>query len=126
MEAVPAKTVDEYLAGLPEAERVVLEELRRTIRAAAPEAEEVISYRIPIYKLYGPLVHFHAAKNHCSLVTVNKSILKDFASQLEGFKTSGTTIRFSPENPLPSDLVTAIVKARVRENRAGKAGYGKG
>lgn len=63
---IKAKTVDEYLHELPEAQRDMLEKLREAIKTAAPEAEEVISYRIPTYKYHGPLVHFAAFKNHFS------------------------------------------------------------
>ena len=62
----PAKNVDEYLAAVPEMVQPVLEKLRKTIRSAAPQAEEVISYQIPTYKYHGPLVHFAAFRNHCS------------------------------------------------------------
>ena len=64
----PAKKVDEYLAAAPEEVRPVLEKLRRTIRAAAPKAEEVISYQIPMFKYHGPLVFFAAFRNHCSFL----------------------------------------------------------
>lgn len=112
----PAKTVEEYLAKLPEAQRAVLEQLRRAIRAAAPQAEEVISYQIPTYKLNGPLVHFMAAKHHCSFICVDKSVPKQFAKDLAGYKVSGTTIQFTPENPLAATLVKKIVKARIKQN----------
>ena len=67
----PAKNVDEYLAAAPEEVRPVLEKLRRTIRAAAPNAEEVISYQIPMFKYHGPLVLFAAFRNHCSFYVVS-------------------------------------------------------
>ncbi len=114
----PAETVDDYLAALPEGQRAVLERLRATIRTAAPGAEELISYRIPTYKYHGPVVHFAAFKDHCSLIAVSRPVLERFASELEGFRTSGTTIRFTAEHPLPSALVEAIVRARMEENEA--------
>jgi len=114
----PAKTVDEYLAALPAGQRAVLEHLRAAIRAAAPEAEELISYRIPTYKYHGSLVHFAAFRDHCSLIVVSRPILEKFASDLEGYRTSGTTIRFTAEHPLPPTIVDAIVRARVEENEA--------
>lgn len=125
---IQANSVDEYLQELPQAMRVVLEALRQVIKSAAPEAEELISYRIPTYKFKGPLVHFAAFKNHCSLITVNKSIVTDFEAELKRFKITGTTIQFTPEKPLPADLVTKIVMARIKENEinaAGKTGRGK-
>lgn len=114
----PARTVEEYLAKLPEAQRAALEQLRRAIRAAAPKAEEVISYQIPTYKLNGPLVHFMAAKNHCSFICVDKSVPEQFARELAGYKISGTTIQFTPEHPLAATLVKKIVKARIKQNEA--------
>ena len=112
----PSKTVDDYLTALPPDVKNTLEDLRKTIKAAAPDAEEVISYQIPTYKFHGPLVHFMAGKNHCSLITVNKSIVEKYKNELENFKISGTTIHFSANNPLPSKLVKKIVKQRIKEN----------
>jgi uncharacterized protein YdhG (YjbR/CyaY superfamily) len=114
----PVKNVDEYLAATPEEVRPVLEKLRKTIRAAAPKAEEVISYQIPTFKFHGPLVHFAAFKNHCSFYVVSKPIMKTFSSELKPWDTSGTTIHFSAKNPLPASLVKKIVKARNEENEA--------
>jgi uncharacterized protein YdhG (YjbR/CyaY superfamily) len=110
------ETVDEYIAAAPLKEHQVLEDLRRTIKAAAPEAEETISYRIPTYKYKGPLVHFAVFKNHNSFIVVNKSILETFQKELEDFTTSGTTIHFSSENPLPEELVKRIVEERMKQN----------
>lgn len=114
----PAKNVDEYLAAAPEDVRPVLEKLRRTIRAAAPKAEEVISYQIPMFKYHGPLVFFAAFRNHCSFYVVSKPIMETFSSELKPWDTSGTTIHFSAKNPLPASLVKKIVKARIEENEA--------
>jgi len=115
----PAQDVDEYLAAVPGKERAVLEELRQTIRTAAPMAEEVISYRIPTYKYHGPLVFFAAFKDHCSFYVVNKLILERFSSELMPYAISGTTIHFSADHPLPATLVEEIVKVRIEENEAG-------
>jgi len=114
----PAKNVDEYLASAPEEVRPVLEKLRRIISAAAPKAEEVISYQIPMFKYHGPLVFFAAFKNHCSFYVVSKPIMEVFTSELKPWDTSGTTIHFSAKNPLPASLVKNIVKARIEENEA--------
>ena len=114
----PAKNVDENLAAAPEGVRSVLEKLRRTIRAAAPKSEEVISYQIPTFKYHGPLVFFAAFRNHCSFYVVSKSIMETFSSELRLWDTSGTTIHFSAKNPLPALLVKKIVKARIEENGA--------
>jgi uncharacterized protein YdhG (YjbR/CyaY superfamily) len=112
------KTVDDYLATLPPKERGVLEELRETIRSAAPQAEEVISYRIPMYTQHGHLVGFAAFKNHCSLFVTNSAVRDQFAKELEPYKVEGTTIRFTVDNPLPAALVKRIVKSRIAENEA--------
>ena len=106
------------LLRLPKRYRPVLEKLRRTIRAAAPKAEEVISYQIPMFKYHGPLVFFAAFRNHCSFYVVSKPIMEVFTSELKPWDTSGTTIHFSAKNPLPASLVKKIVKARIEENEA--------
>jgi uncharacterized protein YdhG (YjbR/CyaY superfamily) len=113
-----AKTVDDYLAALPEKERAVLGELRRVIRSAAPQAEEVISYRIPLYRHHGDVVGFAAFKNHCSLFVTSSNVGKQFAKELEPFDVRHTTVRFSVDNPLPKALVTKIVEWRIAENEA--------
>lgn len=112
------QTVDEYIANIPKEERSALENLRNIIKATVPEAEEVISYGIPTYKYYGPLVHFATFKDHSSFIVINELILETFKSELEGYKTSGTTIHFSTENPLSESLVKEIVKKRMEENEA--------
>jgi uncharacterized protein YdhG (YjbR/CyaY superfamily) len=118
MSTQPAKDVDAYLASLPPDVKATLESLRQAIKAAAPMAEELISYRIPTYKHHGPLVHFMAGRRHCSLIAVSRPILKAFKNELKAYDISGTTIHFSPENPLPARLVGRIVKARLAENKA--------
>jgi len=110
------KTVDDYLATLPQEVKNTLENLRKVIKATAPKAEESISYQIPSFKYHGPLVFFAAFKNHCSFYVVSKSILKTFSNELKPYDTSGTTIHFSAKNPLPATLVKKIVKARIEEN----------
>lgn len=117
-QSVQAKDVDAYLASAPKALRTVLENLRKAIKAAAPKAEEVISYQIPTYKYHGPLVHFVARASYCSFIAVSKTVLEKFKDELAGFDTSGTTIHFTAEHPLPAALVKKIVKARVTENEA--------
>ena len=113
---MPAKTVDEYLEMVPADMKNMLEKLRQTIQKAAPKAEEIISYQIPTYKYLGPLVHFAAFKDHCSLVIINKAILKTLEKELLLYKTTGTTIHFTPAKPLPASLVQKIVKIRIKDN----------
>jgi uncharacterized protein YdhG (YjbR/CyaY superfamily) len=115
----PAKDIDCYLAPLPKEQRLTLEKLRKTIKSAAPKAEEGISYQIPVFKYQGPLVFFAAFRDHLSLFVPGKdAILKPFRSELRPFKVSGATIHFSPENPLPASLVKKIVEARIAANSA--------
>jgi uncharacterized protein YdhG (YjbR/CyaY superfamily) len=118
----PAKTVDEYLAAIPPEAQAVLEQLRSAIKAAAPEAEEMISYQIPTYKYHGPLVHFVARRNHYSFIAVSSAVLETFKNELKDYAISGTTIHFTAGHPPPAALIEKIVKARIRENeeRAGK------
>lgn len=110
------KDVDEYLSAVPEKEWAVLEELRRTIKAAAPMAEERISYGMPGFMYNGPLVFFAAQKHHLGFYGVSTVVIDRFKDKLGPFRTSTTTLHFSADNPLPSSLVTEIVKARVEEN----------
>jgi uncharacterized protein YdhG (YjbR/CyaY superfamily) len=117
---VPAKfeTVDDYLAAVPGDARDVLIEIRAAIREAAPDAEEGISYGIPLYRLGGKhLIGFGASKAHLSLYLTDSGVLREFESELAPFDHAGTktTVRFSAEEPLPRSLVRKIVKARVKE-----------
>jgi len=114
--SAPAKDVDSYLAALPIEARVTLQKLRETIKAAAPNAEEVISYRMPAYRYHGALVFFAAFKNRCSLFVASHSILGRLGKELAPYHTSGTTIHFTPEHPLPASLVRKVVKLRLKEN----------
>lgn len=116
--SAPAKDVDAYLASAPKELWSALDDLRAAIKAAAPKAEEVISYQIPTYKYHGPLVHFVARTDYGSFIAVSKTVLEKFKDELEDFDTSGTTIHFTAAKPLPAQLVKKIVKARVAENEA--------
>ena len=113
--ATPAKTVDEYLAALPEEARATLEKIRKAIKAAAPKATEVISYQIPMYQHHGMLVGFAAFKDHCSFFPGAKPVAT-FKDELKAYKTSKGTIRFPIGKPLPAGLVKRLVKARIAEN----------
>jgi uncharacterized protein YdhG (YjbR/CyaY superfamily) len=108
-----APNVDAYLDALPEKQKATLTHLRQLIKATAPTAEEVISYGMPGYKYHGMLVYFAAFKKHCSLFAVNNDA---FEEELREYKTSKGTIQFSPEKPLPDDLVKRIVQFRMRAN----------
>lgn len=111
-----SESVDDYLAALPEDARAALEKLRKTIKAAAPKATEVISYQIPAYKHHGLLVSFAAFKNHCSFYPMSPEVLRAHAAELDDYEISKGTIRFTADKPLPTALVTKLVKARLAEN----------
>jgi uncharacterized protein YdhG (YjbR/CyaY superfamily) len=111
--------IDEVLAGLPEETRSALEGLRRTIAKAAPEAVEVISYGVPAFKYRGrPLVSFGAGKQHCAFYVQSPAVMEAHRDELVGYETAKGTIRFAPGKPLPADLVTKLVKARIAETNA--------
>src|SRR3954468_16877820 len=113
-----AKTVEEYLAGIPEPARSTLKHMRAVIRSVVPkETTEMISYRIPMFKYNGMLVGYAAFKNHCSLFPTGSGVLDHFEKELKGYRTSKGTIQFSSHKPLPDALVKKIVKARVKENK---------
>lgn len=111
-----ASSVDEYLAGLPEGQRAALEGLRETIRAAAPMATEVISYSVPAFRHQGMLVSFFAARNHCTFHLMGTDAVQAHAADLEGYDLTKGGIHFTPDKPLPAELVTKLVKARIAEN----------
>ena len=112
---VPYKNIDEYLATVPDDKRLVLESLRQTIKEAAPEAEETISYMMPAYKYHGMLVYFAAFKNHCSLFP-GSALVEHFKEELKPYKTSKGTISFTVDNPLPTALVKKIVRWLMGQN----------
>jgi uncharacterized protein YdhG (YjbR/CyaY superfamily) len=110
-------TIDDYLAALSGDKRAALERLRKTIHAAAPRAEECISYQLPAFRLDGRmLVWFGAAANHCSFYP--GAVIDVHKEDLEGYDTSKGTIRFQPDDPLPAALVRKLVKACIARNAA--------
>ena len=108
-------TVDEYLALLSTQIKATLEQLRQTIKKAAPEAEEVISYQMPAFKFHGILVWFAAFKNHYSLF-VRPKVLQVFKDELKQYETSKSAIRFPLDKPVHVQLVTKIVRLTAKEN----------
>jgi uncharacterized protein YdhG (YjbR/CyaY superfamily) len=112
------KTVDEYLSLFPEAQRNVLQQIRETIKQAAPTAEETVSYGMPAYKLNGVLVYFGGFKNHCSFFPAGSSLIKQFSSELKGYNTSKGTIQFQLAEPIPFKLISKMVRERVKQNAA--------
>ena len=110
-------SVDEYLAGLPDATRAVLQEVRAIIRAAIPGAEEVISYRIPAFTLGGkrPVLWFAGWKEHYSLYPVNGEVVRELAEELSPYELAKGTARFPLSKPVPKRLIQRIAKLRARE-----------
>jgi len=118
--SVAPKSVDEYLAGVPEPARSTLNKIRAAIRSAVPaEATETISYRIPAFKHKKVLVWFAAFSDHCSLFPT-ASVIEAFKNELKGFRTSKGTIHFPVDKPLPAALVKRLVKARIAQNERKK------
>jgi uncharacterized protein YdhG (YjbR/CyaY superfamily) len=115
------KTVEEYLAAVPEPARSTLEKVRAVIRTTVPpEATEVISYGIPTFKGKGLMIAYAAFTNHCSLFVLSGSLLDSFKDELKGYETSKGTIRFPVDKPLPAALVKKLVKARLAHNESRK------
>ena len=110
-------TIDEYLATVSAEHRVALEKLRKTIRAAAPKAEECISYQIPTFKQNGMLVSFGAWEKHCAFYPGARP-LELHKDELKNFEVSKGTIRFQPNKPIPQALVRKMVKERVAQNES--------
>jgi len=108
-------SIDEYIATFPEEIQKILEELRATIKASAPDAEEKISYQMPAFFLKGNLVYFAAFKNHIGFYPRSSGI-QAFKHELSIYKGSKGTVQFPIEKPLPLELISKIVKFRVAEN----------
>nr|WP_236860355.1 DUF1801 domain-containing protein [Candidatus Formimonas warabiya] len=110
-------TIDEYIALFPADVRDILQQVRTTIRNAAPEAKEKISWQMPTFWQNENLVHFAAAKNHIGLYP-GASGVRAFADRLTGYKTSKGAIQFPLSEPIPYDLIAEITRFRVRESGA--------
>ena len=113
-------SVAEYLATLSEDRRAGAEELRQTVNAAAPEATEVIAYQMPALRSHGNqfLVSYAAYKNHYSLFPASEAVVAALGDELKPYLAGKGTIRFPADQPLPSALVTRILKVRLLENAA--------
>jgi uncharacterized protein YdhG (YjbR/CyaY superfamily) len=119
MKAGPKKfeTVDEYLSVFPKNVKSILEQLRKTIQQAAPQAEELISYNMPAFRVHGMLVYYAAYKEHIGFYPGAGAIINGvFKNELAGYETSKGTIRFPIEKALPLGLIRNIVKYRVKQN----------
>jgi uncharacterized protein YdhG (YjbR/CyaY superfamily) len=109
------QTIDEYINSFPRNIQVFLEDIRQTIRTAAPDATETISYQMPTFKLNGNLVHFAAYKNHIGFYPAPSGI-EAFKRELSPYKWSKGAVQFPLDRPIPLDLVKKIVVFRVKEN----------
>ena len=108
-----AEDVDEYLRGIEEPKRSTLGALRRTILEIVPEAEQVISYKVPAFRVEGELVAgFAAFKDHLSYLPFSGSVLPELASELEGYTMTKSALHFPIDRPLPKMLVRKLIAAR--------------
>jgi uncharacterized protein YdhG (YjbR/CyaY superfamily) len=112
-------TVEGYLAAVPADARATLEKVRSAMRAAAPDAEEKISYGMPgLYMDGHPIGYYAAFKAHCSYFPASGGIISRFEKELERYEVEKGTIRFPIGKPLPASLVKKLVKAKIAENQA--------
>lgn len=115
MQDLKCKIIDEYISLFPKNIQKMLEEVRTTIRKAAPDAEEAISYGIPTFKLNGNLVHFAAFKSHIGFYPTPSGI-EEFEKELSVYKQGKGSVQFPVDKPLPLDLIRKIVKYRIKKN----------
>ena len=117
-------TIEDYLAALPPERRAVLKKLRQTVKAAAPDATETIAYQMPALRSHGGqfLVSYAAYKNHYSLFPASGAVIEALGHELTPYLAGKGTIRFPADKPVPSELVTKVVKVRLDETatRAGR------
>jgi uncharacterized protein YdhG (YjbR/CyaY superfamily) len=117
METKTPKNIDEYIAGFPPEVQEILEKVRQTIRAAAPEAVETIKYKMPTYVLNGNLIYFAAFKRHISIFPA-PSGSEAFNQELAAYRGAKSTVRFALDKPVPYELISEIVRLRVLDNQA--------
>ena len=108
-------TIDEYIAGFPPDVQAILQKIRTTIRKAAPDAKETISYQMPTFTLNGNLVHFAAFKKHIGFYPIPTGIAK-FKKELSVYKQGKGSLQFPLDKPIPYGLISKIVKFRVKED----------
>ena len=111
---MPAEDVDEYLRRIEEPKRSTLEALRRTILEIVPDAEQVISYRVPAFRIDGETVAgFAAFRDHLSYLPFSGSVLSDLADELQGYTTTKSALHFPVDRPLPKTLVKKLIAVRL-------------
>lgn len=116
-------SVDDYLAALPNDRRSAVQELRRTVTAAAPGAVETIAYQMPALRSHGTfLVSYAAFKEHYSLFPASVAVVETLGDELTPYLSGKGTIRFPADRPLPTALIARIVKIRLQENASRHAG----
>jgi hypothetical protein len=108
-------TTDAYIAAFPKATQLLLQQIRATISNAAPDAEECIAYQMPAFRLNGPLVYFAGYEKHIGFYPTASGI-KNFENELTKYKSSKGAVQFPLDKPLPTALITKMVKFRVKEN----------
>lgn len=118
------KNIDEYITGFPEDVQEILEKIRMTVRQAAPEAEETIKYQMPTFTLKGNLVYFAAFKDHIGFYPPVTGYAK-IKKELLVYQGPKGSLKFPLDEPMPYDLITKIVKFRVKENFARAAAIGQ-
>lgn len=109
------KNIDDYISVQTPEVQILLEQMRQTIKKAAPDAEEVISYKMPAFKYHGMLVYFAAYKKHIGFYATPTGH-SEFKEELSVYKQGKGSVQFPLTEPLPLDLITRIVKFRVNEN----------
>lgn len=114
-----AKTIDEYIARFPNEIAIRLQKVRETIRCVAPDAEEGISYHIPVFKLHGPVVYFAGYRTHIGFYPTSSGI-EQFKEELSEYKIGRGTVRFPLNKEIPYDLIARITTFRYAENIAKK------
>lgn len=117
MKASETLTVDNYIASFPKEAQQILTQIRNLIRAAAPNAEEMISYKMPAYKYHGILVYFAGYKNHIGFYAA-PTAHEAFKKELSVYKTGKGSVQFPIDKPLPYSLITKMVKYKLKENKA--------
>lgn len=110
------RSIDEYIATFPEEIQTLLEAVRATIKSAAPDAKEQISYQMPAFVLNGNLVYFAAWKNHIGFYPASSSVPEAFKDELSRYEGTPGAVKFPISQPLPLELISKIVQFRVTEN----------
>jgi uncharacterized protein YdhG (YjbR/CyaY superfamily) len=111
----PPKNIDAYLKSFAGQQKETLDKIRSSIKAAAPKAEEVISYGMPAFKQNGVIAYFAGFKNHCSYFPGSVAVMKQFEEELKSYNVSKGTIQFPIDKPLSSSLIKKLVLAKINE-----------